>query len=115
MTVAVTRTASPIRLAVECPESASRIGRSWRPTSAKSNALTRKTSVSQTAVPCIRIAGVESCGARGSVEDERGGVVHEALALDDGHDAAWNAEPARDRGRRDRVGRRDDRPQHEGG
>ena len=46
-------------------------------------------------------------------EDERGAVVDEALALDDRDRATRHAEPARDRRRGDRVGRRDDRAEHE--
>ena len=46
-------------------------------------------------------------------EDERGSVVDEALALDDRDRAARNAEAAGDRRRGERVGRRDDRAEHE--
>src|SRR6202022_28757 len=43
--------------------------------------------------------------------EEAGGIVHEALAFDDVDDPARNAEPPRNRRRRDRVGRRTCRPQ----
>jgi hypothetical protein len=49
------------------------------------------------------------------VEHEPGGVVHQALALEDRHHAAGNVEPAEDRRRRHRIRRRHDGPEHEGG
>ena len=48
-----------------------------------------------------------------AVQDEPAAVVHEALALDDRHELAWDAEPPGDRRRRERVGRRDDRAEDE--
>ena len=48
-----------------------------------------------------------------AVGDERRPVVDQALALDDRDEPPRNAEPARDRARGDRVGRRDDRAEHE--
>ena len=48
-----------------------------------------------------------------AVEHERGRVVDEALALDDRDDAPRRAQPPGDRGGGNRVGRRDDGPQHE--
>ena len=48
-----------------------------------------------------------------AVEHEPGAVVDETLALDDRHELARNAEATRDRGRRERVRRGDDRPEHE--
>ena len=50
---------------------------------------------------------------REAVEDQRGGVIGEAFALEHDQDAAGNAEPARDRQRRHRVGRRNDRAEQE--
>ena len=47
------------------------------------------------------------------VGDERGAVVDQRLALDDRHDPSGNVEPAGDRRGRDRVGRGDDRSEHE--
>ncbi len=47
------------------------------------------------------------------VDDEARGIVDEALPLDDRHVTPRCAEPAGDRGRRDRVGRGDDRAEHE--
>jgi hypothetical protein len=52
-------------------------------------------------------------GDREAVEDERGRVVGEPFAFQHQHDAARQAEPARDRQRRHHVGRRDDGAQHE--
>ena len=52
-------------------------------------------------------------GDRDAIEHEPGPVVDEALALDDRDELPRDAEPARDRGRRERVGGRDDRAQHE--
>ena len=49
------------------------------------------------------------CGHRETIEDERGGVVRQSLALEHEEDALGKLQPARDRQRRDRVGRRDDR------
>ena len=49
------------------------------------------------------------CGHREAIEDERGRVVRQSLALEDEEDAPGKLQPARDRQRRDRVGRRDDR------
>ena len=51
---------------------------------------------------------------RGLVEHERGSVVDEALALDDRDDPPRRAQARRDLGRRERVGRRHDRPEREG-
>ena len=53
-------------------------------------------------------------GDRDAVEHEARAVVDQALALDDRHELARHAQPARDRRRRDRVGGRDDRAEHEG-
>ena len=47
------------------------------------------------------------------VGDQAGGVVDQALALEDGDDPARHLEPLRDRGGGDGVGRRHDRAQHE--
>ena len=47
------------------------------------------------------------------VGDQRRSVVDQGLALDDRHDPPRHAKPASDRGCRDRIGRRDDRSQHE--
>ena len=48
-----------------------------------------------------------------AVGDERGRVVDQALALDQRDEPARQPEPRGDRRRRDRVGRRDDRAEHE--
>ena len=50
---------------------------------------------------------------REAVEDQRGGVVGKAFALEHDQDAAGNAEPAHDRERRHRVRGRHDRSQQE--
>ena len=52
-------------------------------------------------------------GDRDPVEDETRPVVDEALALDDRHELARDAEATCDRGRGERVGGRDDRAEHE--
>ena len=52
-------------------------------------------------------------GDREAIEHQRGRVVGEPLALEDDEQPAGNREPARDRQRRERVGRRDDRAEHE--
>ena len=52
-------------------------------------------------------------GDREAVGDEGGRVVDQALALDQGHEPARQAEAGRDRRRGDGVGRRDDRADHE--
>ena len=52
-------------------------------------------------------------GERDVVGDQRGAVVDQALAFEHRHRAPRHAQPADDRGRRDRVGRRDDRPERE--
>ena len=52
-------------------------------------------------------------GDRKLVRHQTRGVVHEALALEDGHDSSRNLQPADDRRGRDRIGRRDDGAQHE--
>ena len=52
-------------------------------------------------------------GDGGLVDDERDAVVDEALALDDRDDAPRRADTSGDLGRRERVGRRDDRPERE--
>ena len=49
-----------------------------------------------------------------AVQHETRAVVHEALALDDQHELARDTEAAGDRGRGDRVGRRDDGAEDEG-
>jgi hypothetical protein len=55
------------------------------------------------------------CGShRHPVGDERGGVVHEALALDEVHEPARGAELPHDRRGGHGIGRRDDRPKREG-
>ena len=48
-----------------------------------------------------------------AVGDERGRVVDQALALDQRDEPSRQPEPRRDRGRRDGVGGRDDRADHE--
>ena len=48
-----------------------------------------------------------------SIEDEASAVVHEALALDDRDELAWDSEPPCDRRRGQRIGRRDDRSEDE--
>ena len=64
-----------------------------------------------------RLEQAEAAGDHGGdgelVGDQRGRVVDQALALDDGHDPARHPEPAGDRGRGDRVGGGDDRAEHE--
>ena len=50
---------------------------------------------------------------RGSQQHERRPVVDEALALDDVDEPSRHAEPLADRCGRDRIGRRDDRAEHE--
>ncbi len=50
---------------------------------------------------------------RHPVDGDRGGVVEQRLALEDGHDPVRQAHLAGDRGGRDRVRRRDDRAQHQ--
>ena len=65
-------------------------------------------------VPDRERAG-DGCRDRHPVEDECGAVVHEALALHDRDSAARHAQPAHDRGRRDRIRRRDHCSQHERG
>ena len=53
----------------------------------------------------------DDCDAQ---QDQRGPVVHEALALDDVDQPSRHPEPPSDRSRRDRVGRGDDRAEDEG-
>lgn len=53
-------------------------------------------------------------GDRHAVGDERRRVVHETLALEDRDDRLRDREVARHAERRDGVGRRDDRSEHEG-
>ncbi len=48
-----------------------------------------------------------------AIEDQRGGVIGKAFALEHDQDAAGDAEPARDRDRRHRVGRSDDGAEQE--
>ena len=59
-----------------------------------------------------RVAEERDGGADGDErdleDDEAGGVVDQAFALDDGDDAAREAEPLRNGGGGDGVGRRDD-------
>ena len=62
-----------------------------------------------------REAAREDGGDGELVGDQRGSVVDEALALDEGDESAGKAEPLRNRRRRGRVRRRDDRPQDERG
>ena len=52
---------------------------------------------------------------RRPIGNERGRIVEQGLALDEGHDDARRAEPTEDGGRGQRVRRRDDRPEGEGG
>ena len=46
-------------------------------------------------------------------QHQRGGVVDQALALDEVDDPPGRAEPGEDAGRRHRVGRRDDGAEHQ--
>jgi hypothetical protein len=66
-----------------------------------------------------RLPGREGAGGHGAerepVGDERGGVVDEALALEDGHDAPRDAEALRDGHGGHGVGRPDDRSERERG
>ena len=48
-----------------------------------------------------------------AIRDEGGRVVDQALALDQRCEPAWDAEPCCDRIRRDGVGGRDERAEHE--
>ena len=50
---------------------------------------------------------------REAVEDQRGGIVGEAFAFQHQQEPARQPQPARDRERRDRVGRRYDRAEQE--
>ena len=50
-----------------------------------------------------------------AVRDERGAVVQQALAVDEPDELAREPDALGDRGRRGRVGRRDDRAEHERG
>ena len=61
----------------------------------------------QARVPDREPAADRGCD-RGPVEDERGGVVDEPLALDHDDDPARDAEPPGDRRRRQWIRRRDD-------
>ncbi|OUD92146.1 hypothetical protein CMMCAS04_09595 [Clavibacter michiganensis subsp. michiganensis] len=54
-----------------------------------------------------QVDGCADGGDRGAQQDERRRVVHEALPLEDGDEARWQAEPARDARRGDGVGRAD--------
>ena len=54
-------------------------------------------------------------GERDLEDDQAGGVVDEAFALENGDDAARQAEPLRDGGSGDGVGRRDDGAEDETG
>ena len=58
-------------------------------------------------------APVIAAPERDRVGGQRGRVVDEALALEDHHEAAWQAEPLGDGGGRHRIRRRDDRAKHE--
>ena len=58
--------------------------------------------------------GRRSRADRRPVDRERGRVIEEALALEDADDPARDREPLRYRGRRHRVGRRDDGPERDG-
>ena len=69
-------------------------------------------------LPAGRSGGEGAGDHRGhgdAVEDEPRPVVHEALALHDRDELAGHSEPAGDRGRSERIGRRDDRAEHERG
>ena len=50
---------------------------------------------------------------RNPIQNEAAAVIHEALALHQHHQLAWDAEATRDRGRRQRIRGRDDRSQNE--
>ena len=50
---------------------------------------------------------------RNPIQNEAAAVIHEALALHQHHQLAWDAETTRDRGRRQRIRGRDDRSQNE--
>ncbi len=59
-------------------------------------------------------AGSAHGGHGGAVGHQRRAVVHEALSLDHPREPARNAQPARDRGRRQRIGGRNDGAEREG-
>ena len=62
MTAAVTITASAISVPVDVPESESRIGRSWSPTSPNRRAFSRNVRMLQTASPWRRVSTVVNSG-----------------------------------------------------
>ena len=51
---------------------------------------------------------------RDAIDRQRGRVVQEAFALEDRHDPPRHRQPCRDRGGRDFVRRRNDRPERDG-